>query len=483
MGLGYVGTEDLLAGSADPDGGPTIIFEAPDLDSESFLGSDGATPGCAEVRQDELVLTLVSLNSKTAATIEFTRSAFAGFRGIEISCGRANSNTIVLEDPRVSTKHFTIRVTAPGLGPAVRNSSSCRCNSASTECGDQTNRDSSRSKSSSSTSPALGNATDAATDAAVKASGRGQHQATAAGNIVTDGNAWVAVRKPMLSAQLEIQDDSSNGTWVNDEMVGKDRRVPLAAGDRIFVLPSARVGQQSAIGYAVVSANALARTKTAPDAAPAPIAAPSSAARVPGKVAGADPVAHSSASPAQSASNGEHAEQLATSMQCRLCGEAPVHRCATAVPCGHNFDLGCLLAWRHKSRNCPACGDPVRQIVRNRGVDRMVETFLKSRKEGSREEFTLRLLDASEKDPRNEVVLMRLLHGAPVPTSTPLQRLPPSPDAEGSSSLPSHLEHLEPFVAAAEGRVAQPNRPAASGGVRGRPPLSSQLNSIACTVS
>mmetsp|Transcript_95648 Transcript_95648/g.270695 ORF Transcript_95648/g.270695 Transcript_95648/m.270695 type:complete len:370 (-) Transcript_95648:130-1239(-) len=351
----------VFAGTRDPDGGPTeILIAPPELDAT--LDDEAGEPGRrAAARRDMPALTLVSLNALTAATAEFTRSFLEKFDGAEISCGRGTSNTIVLEDARVSTHHFSVHVS-------------------------------------------------------------------------------LAVAAKAAISGMELQDVSSNGTWLNDRLVGKGCRVPLTAGDCIFILPSTKVGQQSAIGFAV------ALPLATPDAMkPRPLPR---------------------GEPARGVSATAHAEELAASMRCRQCGEAPVHKCATAVPCGHNFDLGCLLARRRNWLDCPVCHAPLRQIVRNHGVDNMVQTLLVSRPEAARGARTLKLLRASEEDRDNAMLLVRLLQGNPVLATKPLKEVPPPAELPLDSwgrPLPPHLMHLAPFAAALVDPAPQPE---SSGGRR-----------------
>eukprot|EP00933_Yihiella_yeosuensis_P070663 TRINITY_DN78804_c0_g1_i1.p1 TRINITY_DN78804_c0_g1~~TRINITY_DN78804_c0_g1_i1.p1 ORF type:complete len:252 (-),score=50.49 TRINITY_DN78804_c0_g1_i1:110-766(-) len=161
------------------------------------------------------------------------------------------------------------------------------------------------------------------------------------------------------------------------------------------------------------------------------------------------------------------ARVLASSVtQCRLCREAPIHRCVTAVPCGHNFDLGCLLAWRTHSDKCPCCNQEVKQAVRNRVVDGMTQTFLRSHPEAARNASTLRLLEAAERSAEGEEASVDLLLGdrsrltarAKSQAKSNLWRSRPSsarakPTSEEPTpeveQLPKHLKHLQPFVAAA----------------------------------
>jgi pSer/pThr/pTyr-binding forkhead associated (FHA) protein len=246
----------------------------------------------------ELAVSLVSLNDKTAATVDFPQSALSDSGSAEISCGRAPDNAVVLEDKRVSAHHFTLRVSC-GSGPDKENQSN----------------------------PG--------------------------------------------EMQVELLDGSSNGTWVNDQPVGKGRKVPISTGDRIFVLPSAQVGAAAAIGFVVVALPFQSQKSQQQNA----------------KVAnGTNP-----------------ARQLVSTVQCRLCSDALIHRCVTVVPCGHNFCCGCMITWckGHGSPECPACKGPVRQLVRNHSVDSIVDTFIRAHPEASRAPESLERLNTVESDAGN----------------------------------------------------------------------------------
>jgi len=352
MGLGYVSAGEV---ETDPTDGTLLLSEA------QFSKSEDTG------EEEEKLLSLVSLNERQAASYDFCRSdLFPGDSqdcSEELSCGRATGNVIVLEDPRVSSIHFVIRV------QRMREKSCC----------------------------------------------------------AQPDNEGVF--------GLKLIDKSCNGTWVNDKLVGKDKTHVVRDGDRIFVLPSARVGQQEAIGYVVMTAPSL----TAP-------------------------------TPPIHGKERHLARVLASSVvQCRLCCEAPVHRCMTAVPCGHNFDLGCLLAWRFESDCCPACGDPIRQAVRNRVVDGVTSSFLESKPEARRSSETLELLEAAEKGPISAAMLEQLQTGSEE-ADWRLQQLRPRPSSEEPGEVqaqsPSHLGRLKRYIEtqakASEALAAQSER--SSGG-------------------
>jgi len=277
----------------------------------------------------ELALSLISLNEKTATTYDFPQSAFADSEVAVMSCGRAASNAMVLQDARVSSTHFSISVRRI---PAPKGSKGAQL-------------------------------------------------------------------------ELELVDESSNGTWVNDNVVGKGNRVPLSTGDRIFVLPQAHVGANSIIGFVVVALEALSQKL--------------------------QPQKENDGGQIGNQNNGggaEAAKQLVSIVQCRLCEDALIHRCVTTVPCGHNFCMGCMIDWCRERRTpeCPSCKHAVRQLVRNHSVDSIVETFIRAHPEAARPPESLERLNAIESDPQNEQIICRLLNTA-APTQARAPQAAPRP--------------------------------------------------------
>lgn len=389
-----------------------ILAEPPAVDigdGPEALGSAG-----------EPAISLVSLNERTARTVDVCNVPLN--KSAKITCGRGEENTIVLRDPRVSVRHFCIQVRCTTETPALE----------TTDAGE--------------VEPAM--QTDIVAEEVADGGAPGQFPV--AGSL-----------KGAIRLELRLVDESSNGTWLNDKLLGKDRPHAVSCGDRIFVLPSSTVGQQSAIGYVLVLSKAAMEI-----CAEAPAIEPP------------EPVAS--------------AGELRDTMRCRLCGEAPVHRCVTLVPCSHTFDLGCILAWRYSSARCPVCNGEIRQIVRNRGVDRIVDTLQRNEPDTARSRSTLKLLEAIESDPRNDMLLRRLLIGAPItlPTSCGLASLEVKPShaeqVDGAqelgtalpagAALPSHLAHLAPFVPEPNGDES-PRHPLAVG--RSRP----QRGAAACVLA
>jgi len=115
---------ELMAGEAVvvPDMLPdtTMLFED---DARS------SARGESSVVVEQPVLSLVSLNTRTATTVDILRGTLvvlpelpepsSAARTVRISCGRDPKNTIVLKDSRVSLHHFTVRVRAAPGGRVV----------------------------------------------------------------------------------------------------------------------------------------------------------------------------------------------------------------------------------------------------------------------------------------------------------------------------------------------------------------------------
>jgi len=285
---------------------------------------------------------LIPLNDKTGTTFDLPQSALSDTGEANVSVGRAASNNVVVQDPRVSSHHFSLCV---------------------------------RSRS-----------------------------------------ASKASKGALAGLSIELVDESSNGTWINDKPVGKGNRAPLSTGDRIFVLPAAHVGADAVIGFVVVALPFQS------EASKALHKQPSEQKENDGGRSG---------NQSEEMSGGREAEkQLVSIVQCRLCEDSLIHRCVTAVPCGHNFCCGCMLDACRPLRvpTCPTCKVQVRQLVRNHSVDSIVETFIRAHPEAARPAESLERLNKIECDQANRGVVSRLLNT--VHAVQPPQRTAPSPQPQ-----------------------------------------------------
>lgn len=111
-----------LDGMVEPGAPVTVLPDATMLLEDDAERKDGCGVGPTPASQDQPVLSLVSLNPRTAATVDILRGQLTvlsdlpeqcgGVRTVRISCGRDAANTIVLKDGRISLRHFTVRVRA-----------------------------------------------------------------------------------------------------------------------------------------------------------------------------------------------------------------------------------------------------------------------------------------------------------------------------------------------------------------------------------
>lgn len=362
MELGAVDESELDV--VDIDGGCTELMTEPPFPTVASTSS--CSSSAPATFQAAPVLSLVSLNQQAVATRDFTiddlnelTQILDSHRASRISVGRSRSlNTVCLDDARVSLQHFSIEVKRCGNGILA--------------------------------------------DIPARAAVTPICQANSSGDISeVDG-------RPELD--LVIFDESSNGTWVNEKKVGKGNSMALSVGDRIFVLPSAQVGQDEALGFAIIwySTNAvppIVRLQENNDQKRQKRRLPPSPAR-------------SVTCPPQSAAPAEDVagSELAVGFRCGVCNESPIYRCVTSVPCGHNFCLACLLVWRRRSSKCPSsgCSQPIIQIVRNYVLDSAAETLLRVHPCIARSEASVRAMDAIEHDPANAAILRRMLRGASI---------------------------------------------------------------------
>lgn len=329
--------------------GPKVLDTTLLLEEEGDGDGQTSKPSRSDngsIEDYEPVLSLVSLNPRAAPTFDIARGPcmevqpdLAGpTKTVQISCGRDARNAIVLFDQRVSLRHFVVRVRAQAAGVRER-----------------------------------------AQPAGARKCSDGERQGCA--------------------VALDLLDTSSNGTWVNGQKVGRGKRVALAVGDRVTVLPTSQVGRESSMAYMLLHDTRGARCFKAVadvgvgvvDAAPVDTASQQ-----------VDP----SPPPAPAAAPLPLA--LERDLRCGICADV-LYKCLTLVPCGHNFCMACLARWRRSSPSCPECRASVRQAVRNMAVDCMVETFVKAHPSLARASQELRAMDMAEKERENKAVLAWLL--------------------------------------------------------------------------
>jgi E3 ubiquitin-protein ligase CHFR len=175
---------------------------------------------------------------------------------------------------------------------------------------------------------------------------------------------------------IELEDLSTNGTFVNGTKVGKGNRQALRNGDEISLLPASRATAVNKVKYKI-----MVMTTVVPGAATA---------------------APATAKPSQSAATSTPSKQakvdksISDEMTCGICIEV-IHECVTLMPCLHNFCGGCFSDWMKRSQQCPKCRDPVSEARRNVTLNNIIDAYLKSHPEEKRDAAELKRLSEANK--------------------------------------------------------------------------------------
>mmetsp|Transcript_69964 Transcript_69964/g.186424 ORF Transcript_69964/g.186424 Transcript_69964/m.186424 type:complete len:311 (+) Transcript_69964:109-1041(+) len=162
----------------------------------------------------------------------------------------------------------------------------------------------------------------------------------------------------------ELLDLSTNGTLVNNKVLGKGKTIALRSGDLIEVLPASTVSPGEQISF-------IFRNNTE---------ALSGQLEVPGSL---DPAA------------AQFADALEQEVTCSICTDI-LYNAVALFPCLHNFCGGCFSEWMSRSHICPVCNTEFSSVVKNRALSSVVETFLKAHECRRRPAKELAELDAKD---------------------------------------------------------------------------------------
>ncbi|KAK6043314.1 zinc finger, C3HC4 type [Cooperia oncophora] len=92
---------------------------------------------------------------------------------------------------------------------------------------------------------------------------------------------------------------------------------------------------------------------------------------------------------------------------CIICAEV-FHKAVNVIPCGHNFNLICLLrsVCSTKTTICPQCREPMHDIGLAYTINSIVDVFLELYPDRRRPSDELEVLDVMLRDVVSEVSLM-----------------------------------------------------------------------------
>lgn len=186
-----------------------------------------------------------------------------------------------------------------------------------------------------------------------------------------------------------IEDLSSNGTFIENDKIGKGQKKKLVSGDKIYLLHQSKVKPDEILGYVFSSmiedSGKLKRQREEDQKALAE-------------------------EKAQTEKQLKFQEDLGEEMRCCICIDY-IYQCVTLIPCLHNFCSACFSDWMQKSKMCPQCREEVAEVKKNATVNNIIAKFMENNptKKRPKEEY-------DEMDQKNKIKEDRLILKKPQPT-------------------------------------------------------------------
>lgn len=181
-----------------------------------------------------------------------------------------------------------------------------------------------------------------------------------------------------------IEDLSSNGTFLDDEVIGKGKKRKIVSGDKIYLLHPSKVQQDEIMGYVFSSVNrpeeiSLKRQRE-----------DNQKAIEEGKKL--------------YEKNLRFQEELGEEMMCCICIDY-LYQCVTLIPCLHNFCAACFSDWMQKSKICPQCREEALEVKKNHVVNNIIEKFMENNPDKKRPQKEYDDMDAKNKIKEERVIL------------------------------------------------------------------------------
>lgn len=172
-----------------------------------------------------------------------------------------------------------------------------------------------------------------------------------------------------------IEDLSSNGTFIENEKIGKGSKKKLASGDKIYLLHQSKVKAEDILGYvfsSMVEGNAKIKRQREEDQ----------------KLLLEEKK--------QTEKQLKFQEELGEEMQCCICIDY-IYKCITLIPCLHNFCSSCFSDWMEKSSVCPQCREEVIELKKNATVNNIIEKFMENNPSKKRQKEEYDEMDGKDK--------------------------------------------------------------------------------------
>jgi hypothetical protein len=178
-----------------------------------------------------------------------------------------------------------------------------------------------------------------------------------------------------------IEDLSSNGTWLNEDKVGKNKKQELKNGDMIYLLHKSKVKELDILGYIFTFTNLSA---------------------VSSKRKAEEDLKRENELKEEKKQKMKQDDELGEEMQCSVCIDY-IYQCITLIPCLHNFCSCCYSDWMAKSKECPQCREPVMEARKNANVNNIIDKFLTSHPDKKRSPEEYERMDKLNKITTNSI--------------------------------------------------------------------------------
>ena len=182
-----------------------------------------------------------------------------------------------------------------------------------------------------------------------------------------------------------VEDTSSNGTFIDNELIGKGKKKQVNSGDKIFLLHQSKVKVTEVIGYVfsvIVTESSDLKRKREEE-----LKSLEEEKKIIEK-------------------QSKFEEQVGEEMMCCICIDF-IYNCVTSIPCLHNFCASCFSEWMVKSTACPQCREEVTEIKKNATVNNMIQKFMENNPSKKRPKEEYEEMDQKNKIKEDKVVLKK----------------------------------------------------------------------------
>jgi E3 ubiquitin-protein ligase CHFR len=183
-----------------------------------------------------------------------------------------------------------------------------------------------------------------------------------------------------------IEDLSSNGTFIENDKIGKGTKKKLASGDKIYLLHQSKVKAEDILGYVfssmVEDGSKLKRQRE-------------------------EDQKRLEEEKKQTEKQLKFQEDLGEEMRCCICIDY-IYKCITLIPCLHNFCASCFSDWMQKSSMCPQCREEVIELKKNATVNNIIEKFMENNPSKKRPKEEYDEMDQKDKVKEDRINLKNL---------------------------------------------------------------------------